>query len=63
MNQAHFMVVHYSGSILSFLSMEAWRLAEGYNGHCGLLDASWECGKTEYVLYSLFNPLARRLGW
>lgn len=43
--------------IIGFLMIEAWLLADGYDGHCGLLDAGWVCSKTEYIWYSLFNPL------
>lgn len=37
--------------------LEAWLVADEYNGHCGLLDAGWECSKSEYIWDSLFNPL------
>ncbi len=43
--------------IIGFVALEAWFIADGYNGHCGLLDADWECSKSEYIWYSLFNPL------
>lgn len=43
--------------IIGFVVLEAWLVADGYNGHCGLLDAGWECTKSEYIWYSLFNPL------
>jgi hypothetical protein len=41
---------------LLFLAFEAWFLAAGYNGHCGLLDAGWECSRLEYVWSSLLSP-------
>ncbi len=43
--------------IIGFVMLEAWLVADGYNGHCGLLDAGWECSKSEHILYSLLNPL------
>jgi hypothetical protein len=43
--------------VLAFLGLEAWLLADGYNGHCGLLDAGWECSKVEYIWSSLLSPL------
>lgn len=43
--------------LLALLAFEAWFLAGGYNGHCGLLDAGWECSKFEFIWSSLLNPL------
>jgi len=43
--------------IIGFVMLEAWLVAEGYNGHCGLLDAGWECSKSKYIWYSFLNPL------
>ncbi len=45
------------GPIVGFVALQVWLLADGYNGHCGLLDAGWECSKAEYLLYSVVNPL------
>jgi len=43
--------------IIGFVVLEAWLVADGYNGYCGLLDAGWECSKSEYIWYFFFNPL------
>jgi hypothetical protein len=43
--------------IIEFVMLGAWLVADGYNGHCGLLDAGWECSKSEFILDSLLNPL------
>lgn len=45
------------GPIVGFVALQAWLLADGYNGHSGLLDAGWECSKAEYLWFSLVNPL------
>jgi len=43
--------------IIGFVMLEAWLVADRYNGHCGLLDAGWVCSKSEYIWYSFLNPL------
>jgi putative effector of murein hydrolase LrgA (UPF0299 family) len=46
-----------AGPIVGLILLEVWLLADGYNGHCGLLDAGWECSKFEYLSSSLLSPL------
>lgn len=38
------------------MAFSVWALISGYNGRCGLLDAGWDCSKTEYVVSSFFSP-------
>jgi hypothetical protein len=42
--------------ILALVGFETILLLNGYNGHCGLLDAGWDCSKAEYVVSALFSP-------
>jgi len=42
--------------IAAFTVFFVWALLSGYNGRCGLLDAGWDCSKTEYVVSSFFSP-------
>lgn len=43
--------------VVTLMVFEIIQLSNGYNGSCGLLDAGWDCSKSEYIFSVLFNPL------
>ncbi|WP_148044738.1 hypothetical protein [Stagnimonas aquatica] len=42
--------------IVALVCFEVFVLLQGYNGRCGLLDAGWDCSKTEYVSSVMLSP-------
>lgn len=41
--------------IVAYVSYVVITLLNDYNGRCGLLDAAWDCTRSEYVNYVLFS--------
>jgi hypothetical protein len=44
------------GPIVGLIGLEVWTVLDGYNGHCGLLDAGWDCSKGEYLWSAMTSP-------
>ncbi len=42
--------------VIGLVTYEALQLLGSYNGRCGLLDAGWDCTKSEYVSSTMLSP-------
>lgn len=60
LKRSHFFLIGFIAPIIAYVITVLIWAKGGYDGkHCaGLLDAVWECTRTEYYLDWLLNPFA-----